>query len=85
MKKLSTLALAITLLMVGSIAWAASNLNLSKSNVNRVADPVAAACEGKKPGDVVKVDGKDVQCQQKRIAVGDPGPDDPPYKPVIKK
>jgi DNA-directed RNA polymerase subunit H (RpoH/RPB5) len=26
------------------------------------ADPVAAACKGKKPGDVVKVDGKDVKC-----------------------
>ena len=26
------------------------------------ADPVAAACKGKKAGDVVKVDGKDVKC-----------------------
>jgi len=26
------------------------------------ADPVAAACKGKKAGDVVKVNGKDVKC-----------------------
>jgi hypothetical protein len=26
------------------------------------ADPVAAACKDKKPGDTVKVDGKDVKC-----------------------
>jgi hypothetical protein len=25
-------------------------------------DPVAAACKDKKPGDMVKVDGKDVKC-----------------------
>lgn len=26
------------------------------------ADPVATACKDKKPGDMVKVDGKDVKC-----------------------
>jgi hypothetical protein len=32
------------------------------------ASPVAAACKGKKPGDVVKVDGKDVKCPAPKAA-----------------
>ena len=32
------------------------------------ADPVAKACKGKKVGDVVKVDGKDVKCPAKKAA-----------------
>ena len=32
------------------------------------ADPVAAACKGKKAGDVVKVDGKDVKCPAPKAA-----------------
>ena len=32
------------------------------------ANPVAAACKGKKAGDVVKVDGKDVKCPAPKAA-----------------
>ena len=32
------------------------------------ANPVAAACKGKKPGDMVKVDGKDVKCPAPKSA-----------------
>jgi hypothetical protein len=32
------------------------------------ADPVAAACKGKKAGDMVKVDGKDVKCPAPKAA-----------------
>jgi len=32
------------------------------------ADPVAVACKDKKPGDVVKVDGKDVKCPAPKAA-----------------
>ena len=31
-------------------------------------DPVAAACKDKKPGDMVKVDGKDVKCPAPKAA-----------------
>jgi hypothetical protein len=31
-------------------------------------NPVAAACKGKKPGDMVKVDGKDVKCPAPKAA-----------------
>ena len=31
-------------------------------------DPVAAACKGKKPGDMVKVGGKDVKCPAPKAA-----------------
>jgi len=31
-------------------------------------DPVAAACKDKKPGDMVKVDGKDVKCPAPKSA-----------------
>jgi len=30
------------------------------------ADPVAKACKGKKAGDMVKVDGKEVKCPEKK-------------------
>jgi hypothetical protein len=30
--------------------------------------PLAAACKGKKPGDMVKVDGKDVKCPAPKSA-----------------
>lgn len=86
MKRLFLVGVITTLLVaMVSISWAASNLNLSKSNVNRVGDPVAAACQGKKPGEVVKVDGKDVKCEQRHIAVSDSGVGDARPKPVIKK
>ena len=77
---------AITTLLVTmvSISWATSNLNLSKSNINRVADPVAAACQGKKLGDVVKVGGKEVKCEQRHIAVSDSAPQ-PPKPPIAIK
>ena len=32
------------------------------------ANPVTAACKDKKPGDVVKVDGKDVKCPAPKAA-----------------
>jgi len=32
------------------------------------ANPVATACKDKKPGDVVKVDGKDVKCPAPKAA-----------------
>ena len=32
------------------------------------ADPVAAACKGKKAGDMVKADGKDVKCPAPKAA-----------------
>lgn len=32
------------------------------------ANPVAAACKDKKPGDVVKVNGKDVKCPAPKAA-----------------
>jgi len=35
---------------------------------DKKADPVAAACKGKKAGDVVKVDGKDVKCPAPKAA-----------------
>jgi len=31
-------------------------------------DPVAAACKDKKPGDMVKVDGKEVKCPAPKAA-----------------
>lgn len=36
MKKLLLLTLAVALVALGSIAWAGSNLNLSRSNINRL-------------------------------------------------
>ena len=87
MKRLFLFGVITTLLVaMVSISWAKSNnLNLSKSNINRVADPVAAACHGKKLGDVVKVGGKEVKCEQRHIAVSDSGVGDARPKPVIKK
>jgi len=38
------------------------------------ADPVAAACKGKKPGDSVKVDGKDVKCPDPKAAAAKTAP-----------
>jgi hypothetical protein len=54
MSKLLTVLLAT--------AFAAVTLIPAAFAQEKKADPVAAACKGKKPGDVVKVDGKDVKC-----------------------
>lgn len=86
MKRLSAMsAITVLLMAMVSVAWAASNLNLSKSNVNRVADPVAAACQGKKLGDTVKVSDKEVTCEQKHIAVSDSGVASPKPPPIVIK
>ena len=72
MKRLFLVGVIPTLLMaMVSIAWAGKTVNNTKSNTYRVTDPVAAACQGKKLGDVVKVGDKEVKCEQRHIAVGD--------------
>lgn len=77
MKQLLTLALALAVLATFSgLATAATSVKSGKSNSdNRVAadDPIAAACHGKKLGDMVKVGGKDLKCEQRHIAVSDSG------------
>lgn len=87
MKQLLTLALALVVMATFSgLATAAAIVKSSKSNVSeRVAadDPIAAACQGKKLGDTVKVGGKDLKCEQRHIAVSDSAPQPPP-PPVIK-
>lgn len=44
-------------------------------------DPVTEACIGKKLGDMVKVGGKNVKCEQRHIAVSDSGVGNP--KPIV--
>jgi len=60
MSKLLTAALATVFAVVAvtPVAFAQEK----KSN------PVAAACKDKKPGDMVKVDGKDVKCPAPKAA-----------------
>jgi Spy/CpxP family protein refolding chaperone len=55
MSKLLTTLLAATFAVatLTPVAFAAKH---------EAAEKLAAACKGKKPGDVVKVDGKDVKC-----------------------
>ncbi len=52
------LAAAFALVTVSQVAFAQE----------KKADPVAAACKGKKAGDMVKVDGKDVKCPAPKAA-----------------
>lgn len=40
----------------------------TKKSDGKKADPIAKACKGKKVGEVVKVDGKDVKCPAKKAA-----------------
>jgi len=54
MSKLLTVLMATT--------FAAATLTPAAFAQEKKANPVAAACKGKKPGDMVKVDGKDVKC-----------------------
>ena len=49
----AVMAAAFALVTVSQVAFAQEM---------KKADPVAAACKGKKPGDMVKVNGKDVKC-----------------------
>ena len=115
-------AITSLLLTMASISWAGSNLNLSKSNVNRVVSdgmtPTQVAALRTKLDTILRVDEAAVRralqelsittnfkliqvilgkpnkvlllmdpanANAARIAVGDPGPDDPPFKPPIKK
>jgi len=59
MSKLLTavLAGAFAVATVSPVAFAAKH-EMDK----KTADALAAACKGKKPGDTVKVDGKDAKC-----------------------
>ena len=60
MTKLLTALLAATFAMVTLVPAAFAQ--------EKKASPVAAACKGKKAGDVVKVDGKDVKCPAPKAA-----------------
>lgn len=40
----------------------------AKHEMDKKESPLAAACKGKKAGDVVKVDGKDVKCPAPKAA-----------------
>jgi len=75
MKRLFILsAIASLLVTTLSPSWAATNLNSSKSNVNK------DACQGQADGTKVKVKGKNMTCQA-GLAVSDPGaPNDKPKK-----
>ena len=55
----AVLAAAFALVTVSQVAFAQEK---------KKSDPVAAACKGKKPGDMVKVGGKDVKCPEAKAA-----------------
>jgi hypothetical protein len=55
------LAAAFALVTVSQVAFA-------QTQEKKKADPVAAACKGKKAGDMVKVGGKDVKCPAPKAA-----------------
>jgi hypothetical protein len=61
MSKLLSVVLAAVFAMatVSTVAFAQEK---------KKSDPVAAACKGKKPGDMVKVGGKDVKCPAPKSA-----------------
>jgi hypothetical protein len=65
MSKLLTavLAAAFAVVTVTPVAFADKHMKDEKK-----ANPVAAACKDKKPGDMVKVDGKDVKCPAPKAA-----------------
>ena len=59
MSKLSAVfAAAFTVATISPVAFAQTK----GDNGEKTKAAVAAACKDKKPGDVVKVDGKDVKC-----------------------
>jgi hypothetical protein len=62
MSKLLTAVLSAALVAATFSPFAVAQEKKAKS------DPVAAACKGKKPGDMVKVDGKDVKCPAPKAA-----------------
>ena len=57
MKTMTSVIALMFALMLG-----ASNAAFSADAPAAKKDPVAEACKGKKAGDTVKVDGKDVKC-----------------------
>ncbi len=59
MKTLTGVFALMFALMLGSNAFAADAPGSAPAAKK---DPVAEACKGKKAGDTVKVDGKDVKC-----------------------
>jgi hypothetical protein len=54
----AVLAAAFAAATVSPVAFAQTK----GENADKAKDAVAAACKDKKPGDTVKVDGKDVKC-----------------------
>jgi len=57
MKKLLTSLMAIT--FIAGLGFSASSMAMK-----HMAEATAKACKDKKPGDMVKVDGKDVKCPE---------------------
>lgn len=57
MKKLLTSLMALTFI-------AGLGLSTSSMAAKHMGEAIAAACKDKKPGDMVKVDGKDVKCPE---------------------
>jgi hypothetical protein len=57
MKKLLTSLMAVT--FIAGLGFSASSMAMK-----HMAEATAAACKDKKPGDMVKVDGKDVKCPE---------------------
>lgn len=54
--------------LLAAIFASASLMPVAFAQEKKKSDPVAAACKGKKPGDMVKVDGKDVKCPAPKSA-----------------
>ena len=67
-----------------ALTFGAASVVLAADAPAKVADPVVAACQGKKVGDMVKVGDKDVKCEQRHIAVSDSGSVGD-KKPPVKK
>ena len=63
MKKLLTSLMAIT--FVAGLGFSASSMAMK-----HMAEATAKACMDKKPGDMVKVDGKDVKCPEPKKEEG---------------
>ena len=57
MKKLLTSLMALT--FIAGLGFSASRMAMK-----HMAEATAKACKDKKPGDMVKVDGKDVKCPE---------------------
>jgi hypothetical protein len=74
----------VIILMLALMFGASTIVLAADAPAAKVADPVAAACQGKKLGDTVKVGGKDLKCEQRHIAVSDSGSVGD-KKPPIKK